>query len=222
MEVLELQEIAPEPPKSFWIFQANPKFYDIDGALRDLRELTWIIRQHADSIRTTDEVFIWRSGPDAGIVARATVLTNPADIEEQENARKFDRDPTKFEGSQLRVLLRIDERIDPPLSRQMIAEHRALAELSILRAPQGTNFPVNLQQADAILELLGDQEPLTRKPGRASPRKQQIWLMAPGRDAEYWDGRLVVDGAFPLATGRPAIEAKIRESNRCVSSWVNV
>ena len=32
--------------KKAWIFQANPKLYDIEGALKKLPEIRWSIRQH--------------------------------------------------------------------------------------------------------------------------------------------------------------------------------
>jgi hypothetical protein len=65
-----------------WIFQANPKYYDIDAALVSLREMSWSVNQYKQSVNPGDAVFLWKSGADAGILAGATVLTSPAMLEQ--------------------------------------------------------------------------------------------------------------------------------------------
>ncbi|MER2172563.1 MAG: EVE domain-containing protein [Psychrobacillus psychrodurans] len=46
-----------------WIFQGNPKKFNVDDYLLDNREIWWSIRQKhiVDKIKIGDEVFIWRS-----------------------------------------------------------------------------------------------------------------------------------------------------------------
>jgi len=72
--------------------QANPEFFDIDGALSELDELSWLVNQHAAEIHEDDEVFLWRSGPQGGIVAAGTILTEPREIESLQEEREFNRD----------------------------------------------------------------------------------------------------------------------------------
>jgi 5-methylcytosine-specific restriction enzyme B len=54
--------------KGYWIFQANPKYYDIESALKQLSEQTWLVPQSHKQIQVGDTTYIWRSGQNAGII----------------------------------------------------------------------------------------------------------------------------------------------------------
>jgi hypothetical protein len=103
-----LEKSTPQAPQRTWIFQANPELFDIDGAVANLTELNWLVNQHRDAIRGDDQIFLWRSGPSAGIVAVATVLCEPMLLPEDGSSQRFYREPSKFAGEQFRVRLRID------------------------------------------------------------------------------------------------------------------
>jgi len=164
----------------FWIFQANPQIYDIDGALGHLSSLTWTVRDQAEHAAVGDKVFIWRSGREAGIVGIATITDAAAEIElpDAEAAYALDRD--RLLGPKLRVRLQIDRTITPPLLRTTIAAEPRLKDLMILRFANYGTFPVEQIHAEALLEMLEEPAPQVGP----SPR---TWLYAPGRDAEYWD-----------------------------------
>lgn len=66
--------------KRYWIFQANPKYYDIESALKQLPEQTWLTSQSHKQIQVGDTAYIWKSGQSAGIIAVASVLTKPAEM----------------------------------------------------------------------------------------------------------------------------------------------
>ena len=81
-DVLKGQRLNEElPSRSAWIFEVNPKFFDIDGALRSLDEMTWTAQDQARRAAAGDEVFIWRSGTAGGVVAVATVVEAASDRE---------------------------------------------------------------------------------------------------------------------------------------------
>lgn len=61
-----------------WIFQANPRLYNIDQALLSLPEMTWLVSSHKEHIGPGDKVFLWKSGPEAAIIAEASVLAPPS------------------------------------------------------------------------------------------------------------------------------------------------
>jgi len=44
--------------KRYWIFQANPKYYDIDAALKHLSEQTWLVPQSHKQIQVGDTVSV--------------------------------------------------------------------------------------------------------------------------------------------------------------------
>ena len=121
------QILSPSPART-WIFQANPKFYDIDAALADLREMSWSVNQYKQSITAGDAVFLWKSGPEAGIVASATVLTAPTVMDQ--DGLQFAVQADKFDKPGLRVLLRIEDVYPLTLSRDVLKAR--LPDLSIV------------------------------------------------------------------------------------------
>ena len=171
-----------------WIFQANPKFFDIDAALTEMREMSWSINQYKQSINPGDAVFIWRSGPEAGIVAAATVLTAPAVMEQ--DALQFAVQTDRFDKPALRVRLQIDEVYPVALSREALRS--ALPDLSILQSPQGTNFTVSPEEAALIREMLQppetDADEIAPESTAADRGKaSRIWAYAPGPNAQFWE-----------------------------------
>jgi hypothetical protein len=164
-----------------WIFQANPEFFDIDGAIAALSELNWLVNQHRDAIRHGDKVFLWRSGPKAGILAVATVMCDPMLLPENDPEKLYHRQPSKFAGEQLRVRLQIDRKLESLLSRNQLISDPKFKNLSILQSPMGTNFLVRPEEAAAITALI---DGTSFRPKRAHER---VWIYAPGRAAEHWD-----------------------------------
>ena len=146
------------PVRSSWIFQYNPQLYDFDSAVAELEEFYWLVNQHKDRIGQGDEVFIWRSGPDSGIVAVAEVLTAPQEVAEAEAEARFSKDPGKFSGPRLRVRLRRRSVVDPVLARSTISSVSELSGLTILRMAQGTNYEIGPAEARAIRALIDRPE----------------------------------------------------------------
>ncbi|HEX6292887.1 MAG TPA: EVE domain-containing protein, partial [Herpetosiphonaceae bacterium] len=139
-----------------WIFQSNPDYFDLPGALGALTEMAWEVRQYAGEIHTSDTVYLWESGDHSGILAVARVLTEPAPIEEDEAERRFDRDSERFAGIRRRVRLKIEYVLPERIRRDDLPAHPVLKDLAIVRAPQGTNFPLTNQQAAALAQIVDD------------------------------------------------------------------
>lgn len=142
---------AKEP--RFWAFMANPKRYNIEGAVRKLDEDTWMVPE-AD-VRQGDRAIIWKAkgnGEHRGIVALAEVLSDPAIMEGPESSRKFwvqERPPATR-----RVRIRY---VRPP-GVPVWLENNAPAELDVLtvsRAQGSGPYIVQAEQWAALLRLLG-------------------------------------------------------------------
>ena len=133
-----------------WIFQANPKYYDIIEALKHLRQVRWCVRQHKDGIHAGDRAFIWVSGSNARLIALGRVQTEPEEMEDFPEERAFDKSGSKG-ARELRVVIDIEEVLDPPVLRSDFQDDPALRSISILKAPQGTNFALTPDEA-AVLE----------------------------------------------------------------------
>ncbi len=71
----------------------------------------------------------------------------------------FEVDPDRFEGVKLRATLQIDQALDTPLARDTIKVTPGLAELSIIRGPQGTNFQVSPEETQLLRALLSQPAP---------------------------------------------------------------
>lgn len=139
---------------TWWIFQANPEIYDIGGALAVLSEQTWLANQYADRLRVGDKVFIWETGKRAGVVALATVLTEPSEIEEDPAEAQFEIQPGKLSGKRLRVRLGIDEVLAPRLGRRRILQDPVLAKLPNILFASATNYPVSSEQEARLSKLI--------------------------------------------------------------------
>jgi MoxR-like ATPase len=154
-----------------WIFQANPKYYDIDSAIKQLDEMNWTVEQYKNQIHAGDTAYLWKSGPDGGIVAVCAILTEPLPMPDQEGA-EFIRDESKFDGEQTRVRLRIEQVLEPLLSREELKEHEILRDLAPFKFANATNFDVTPQQ-DAALQALARRETRAR-----------VWWVNMGRTFE--------------------------------------
>lgn len=167
-----------------WIFQANPQYYDLAGALARLTEHHWLINQHADKIKAGDTVFLWQSGKDGGVMAYGRILSSPALLPPSEAERPFVRDASALPAKPaLRVRLRIDDVLDEPLDRDTLREDPRLVGLMFLRASQGTNFPVAADECAALLDLA------------AGVRAPRVVKIAPGESARLWD-ECLADGCI--------------------------
>lgn len=177
------------PHKTFWIFQANPEYYDLEGSLKACKEFNWGIAQHKEKIKKGDEVYLWLSGPNAGIYAIAEVLTEPRPLPEEPCEKPFILQPEKLkERPAVRIFIK--QVLDKPVTRAMILENPILKNLTIITAPQGTNFSLTVEEADLIRKLIWTDPILPRIPRRIQAileRKGQVILYGPpGTGKTYW------------------------------------
>jgi len=153
-----MKYVEQKTPTRTWIFQANPKLYDIERALAKLREQTWLVRQHQGDIHEGDVVYLWVAGKGSGIVARAVVKSNPQESVADPAEEEFTIDPEKFGGMQPRVRLTIERVLPKLLARDELSNHPVLKTLSIIGFPQATNFSVTPEQARALDELFSRKQ----------------------------------------------------------------
>lgn len=150
-----LLERVPPAGRRKWIFQANPRYYDIRESVKALPEQTWSVSQYRKEINPGDKVYLWESGSEGGVLAIAEVLDPPAERSIPASELPFFRDGDFLKRDQFRVTLRITRILPEPLTRTRIADHPVLANLSILRRPQGTNYPVTDSEDAALESLIG-------------------------------------------------------------------
>jgi 5-methylcytosine-specific restriction protein B len=155
----------PKPPispgsKEHWLFQANPKYYDIRGALNDLQELTWSINQTPTKFRAGQTGYLWESGPNGGIIAHGTLLTDPTESESDPGEDKYFTAESDLGGRRLRVRLHVDQVLNEPIPRQSLLDHPTLKSLAVLRFANATNYTLSDDEYDAIGSLAKKVEPI--------------------------------------------------------------
>jgi hypothetical protein len=158
-----------------WIFQGNPSLFDTRTAITALKSLTWLAKQHAGDMKVGDQVYIWESGAAGGVVALAEITAGVTDSEQDEESRPFNRAEGQFAGVLPRVTLEIKRIVNPPLGRNEIRSEPDLAELSILRFPQGTNFSVTDGERKALDRLLTQRG--------SAPVERELCLIGTSRGA---------------------------------------
>ncbi|WP_010304616.1 EVE domain-containing protein [Kurthia senegalensis] len=144
-----------------WIFQGNPKHFDIDTYLKEEKIITWSVRQKhfVNQLQSGDIVYIWRSDGGkrgtGGIVAKTIVVSEPYTVEQTDNRSAHwtvDTVRDEFASIDLDVL---DVDLAPRIKRIDLLENEPLANLLILRNPVNTNYLISKEHA-TILQKLWD------------------------------------------------------------------
>jgi len=150
----------PEPGQ-VWLFQSNPAYYELDRALRELPEIEWTVRGHVAQVHAGDRAYVWRAGPQAGVVALGTVLTEPVESPPAQAERPYWREPDKygFDKVEPRIRVRIDQLVEPPILRTTLQDDPVLLNLSVIRAPRGTVYEVPPEHEQRLQELLAGGQP---------------------------------------------------------------
>jgi len=194
-----------------WIFQGNPSKYDLTGAVNSLPFIWWRINQHKNQSFKDDRVYLWESGPNAGIVAVCTALNEPEPFPADTNDSRFEKNIEPVGPDTLGVKLQIDKVLENRITRlQLLSSGGQLAGLQILRQPQGTNYPLTPEQESALADLLNPpppDEPYTMKDALADiflteeALRKAVWLLdhsknmiltgPPGVGKSYFAKRLI-------------------------------
>jgi hypothetical protein len=181
----EVDDYDPEPAATgnAWIFQSNPAFYDIHGAVQALKAMNWSINQGKNLIAVGDRVYIWESGRDGGVIAEGRILSRPEMLADQEGA-EFIRDPDRFAGESLRVRLSIERTLPEPLLRSELIDHPVLRDLGVIKFASATNYKLTPGQDTALQALIAARS----KPPTLEQRVEQ-WLFETGypdeRERDY-------------------------------------
>lgn len=118
-----------------WIFQANPKEYDVLNALTDETigdNIHWYVGQHKKKIKKGHLGLIWMSGKESGIYAITRIESDPTFCAEYEEEKKHWHDTNKDTENMLRVKMTIVKRLlNAPVFRDELKNIPELSKLSI-------------------------------------------------------------------------------------------
>ena len=129
-----------------WLFQCNPKRYNLKSAIERGADDNWAMNQHRGEASPGDRVFFWQTGPDACLRAVGRI-TSPI----------FERPGSQFGAYGVSVAY--DFAVTPPLTRQEVQGDPVLGTFRPFTWAMGTNVPIpdpNIVQAldDAIRSRL--------------------------------------------------------------------
>jgi len=185
--------ISTAKNKLGWIFQGNPKYYDVIGAIKDLDVITWSVKQHQNQIKKGDRAYIWVSGPEGGIVASGVILCDP-EIRENDEP-----DPYAVSGKintgespVVDIKLKLTHKItDAIIKKEDLLADERLKNISIINFPNATNFKLTSEQADVIDSIInGTYEPVEPKDTEEptpSASSRRYWIYAPGYNSSKWE-----------------------------------
>jgi len=151
----------PRKPKC-WVFQFNPAIYRWFDWVEEKRDSEqWLVSQHVRDIHKRDKAAIWASGEKAGFYAIGEVETNPNKKplnKEQEKCWTRKLDALKFEDKSSVIIRYVKLFVDRPLLAKECLQDPILRSMEILKQPQGTNFPLTIEQWNRILEIIDKKD----------------------------------------------------------------
>ena len=153
-----LKEYA-EP--SCWIFQGNPKYYDVVKAVKDLDTITWAVNQYPKQIKKGDKAYIWLSGSGGGIVAVGSILCDPKTVEPDKDDPYIlseDLNNKPYLAVEIKIQRKLTESI---VERATLKNDERTKKMEIITYPGATNFCVTKDQDEVIESIVnGTYEPV--------------------------------------------------------------
>ena len=146
---------AKNPTSNYWLFQANPRVWDLKNALTTWdvgEESTWTASRYRDQMEPGDLVALWSGGDDAAVLALAELTGKPYERPRpawRTGARKVEEQPL----TEWCVPLRLTRALQRPVPKAVITGHPELADLGVLRFAQATNYPMMEPQWQALMSL---------------------------------------------------------------------
>ncbi len=101
-------------------------------ALKNLNSINYLVKQHRSDIQKGDVVYLWESGPDSALLAKARITSEVGILENAQDELEFYVDEPK-ESSEPRVRLEITETFDSPLPRAEILADPTLSQMQLIR-----------------------------------------------------------------------------------------
>ena len=147
-----------------WFFQANPRLYDIEAALRDLERIWWRVPQYTSDIHTNDVVIVWRSGSESGVVGVGRVLDEPQQHDVPPNEAEYVLAP-EIGADETRVPIAVVPVTYLP--KQEVMALSGFKDHPIITAPMGTVIPISEVEFDAMAPYLPEPPPRCRHWARA-------------------------------------------------------
>ncbi|TYB31279.1 MAG: EVE domain-containing protein [Candidatus Mcinerneyibacterium aminivorans] len=151
-EASKLKELIKRKNINYWIFNSNPKKWDIIQALEDDNLYTWGANQHKQEITKGDKFVIYVAGEKRGIYATGKVVSNIKTGKENEVEFKYSKSDINEERDYVEVEV-LNKFLDNPISYKEILDNKILKDANF--GHQGTNLEMSEREFYEILKLKG-------------------------------------------------------------------
>jgi len=138
-----------------FIFQCNPSKYNMQDAMKHLDEMVYSVnKNYVKKIAPYMNVYIWLSGPDGGVAAKAMTISDVGAYQDPEEEEKYYLDGTQEDFSLNNVWIRFTKKLVKVIPKEKIKNHPVLKDLNIFKFSQGTTFPITREQAASLDEMI--------------------------------------------------------------------
>ncbi|TBV25684.1 hypothetical protein DMZ43_12165 [Meridianimaribacter sp. CL38] len=136
---------------NYWVFQGNPKIYDLTAALKAQHVSSWKVAAHKDNIKIGDKIILWQTGEESGCYALAEVISNVERMEEDEFEIQYYTNTKEIEATE-RVKIKITKEFtDRPILKDEVLTDPIFSNFK--GGNQGTNFSATEEEYNALLSL---------------------------------------------------------------------
>ena len=173
------------------MFQCNPNIYDIKTALKNLDKMTWKVNKgFVNKVEVGQRVYLWVSGSDGGIIAKAKIISKPGKNEDPAGDEYYVNPAENSDDSNVWIEF-TDKRPDDIIPRDTIKKHPILKDLKIFRMAQHTTYDLTIEQAAAIDDIFNDK-PIPQIEEEGEPTLQETpsvryWIYLPGDGGKDWN-----------------------------------
>jgi hypothetical protein len=154
---LRIVEVIGRTPGGYeiaaWILKGDPNVFDLDAALEDEGVIdSWSVHKtyRTGLLAEGQRCYLWRSGPDAAIVASGYV-TGPVESRQAIAENWVDRDKAKTATLFVPVEL---YQLGEEITRNELKADPILSRIEILKMPQGSNPSILKPEEFRVLESL--------------------------------------------------------------------
>lgn len=151
------QQAFNKTGNSAWLFQIDPRIYDLESALRVLSEIDCVVSMFADQIHAGDKVYLWKTGPNAALVAIASVLDQPSERKPRNADLLFYKSAYEAGSMTCRVSLQIDRVLERTIKQEEFSNDPVLKESLIAWQTSAGIRPLGHIEQQAIETLLGNE-----------------------------------------------------------------